>query len=127
MVVSSTNLKEIVRNLKFIFSRHGIPSVVITDNGPPFSSKELQVFMKEWDISLYTSSPYFPQSNGLVERTVSIVKNLFNKCLESKTDPYIALLQYRNTPQESGYSPAQLLMSRSLRTKLPVSDETLKP
>lgn len=127
MVVSSAKLKEVIRSLKSTFARHGIPSVVITDNGSPFNSKEFQVLMKEWDISHHTSSPYFPESNGLVERSVGIIKKLFNKSLEAKTDPYIALLQYRNTPQKSGYSPAQLLMSRSLRTKLPVSGDTLKP
>ena len=43
-------------------------------------------------------------------------------------DPYIALLQYRNTPvTEMKYSPAQLLMSRRLRDKLPCTSQTLQP
>lgn len=58
---------------------------------------------------------------------VGIVKSLFNKCRESNSDPYIALLQYRNTSQSTGNSPAQLLMSRSLRMKLPTSENLLKP
>ncbi|KAK9663736.1 hypothetical protein QE152_g41392, partial [Popillia japonica] len=36
--------------------------------------------------------------------------------------------RYRNTPiTELGLSPAQVLMSRSLRTKIPVCDRKLKP
>ena len=43
-------------------------------------------------------------------------------------DPYIALLDYCNTVISGmTFSPAQLLMSISLRTKLPTSDEKLKP
>ncbi|CAF4891510.1 unnamed protein product [Pieris macdunnoughi] len=107
--------------------KHGIPNILISDNGPPFNSKEFHNFALDWQIQHITSSPYLPQSNGLVERTIGTVKNILKKCLTDNTDPHLALLQYRNTPKESMYSPAQLLMSRSLRTKLPVLEQTLKP
>ena len=49
------------------------------------------------------------------ERTIQTIKNLLRKADDEGNDPYIALLEYRNTPitglQES---PAQLLMSRML-------------
>lgn len=127
VTVNSTNAAEVIKNLKSIFARHGIPSIIVSDNGPPFHSQEFKDFLYTWEISHHTSSPHFPRSNGLVERTVATVKALFNKCQESKSDPYIALLHYRNTPQASGYSPAQLLMSRQLRMKLPISEAALKP
>lgn len=117
----------VIVQLKSIFARHGIPSILISDNGPPMNSKAFQDFMNEWNIEHITSSPYQSRSNGLVERTVAIIKNMLKKCLSDNSDPYIALLQYRNTAKDSQFSPAQLLMSRSLRSKLPVLEKNLKP
>ena len=74
------------------------------------------------------SSPTYPQSNGQSEKSVGIVKSLMRKSHHEGHDPYIALLQYRNTPVTGmKYSPAQLLMSRRLRDKLPCTSQTLQP
>lgn len=40
---------------------------------------------------------------------------------------YLAILAYRTTPTEIGYSPAELLMSRKLRTTVPLLPELRKP
>ena len=48
--------------------------------------------------------------------------------LKKAKDPYIARLDYRNTPiEELGLSPAQPFLSRRLKTKLPVASTLLKP
>ena len=62
------------------------------------------------------------------ERAIQTIKNLLRKACEDGNDPYIALLEYRNTAV-SGLkeSPAQLLMSRMLKSKLPTSASLLKP
>ena len=56
------------------------------------------------------------------------VKNKLKKAHEQNQDPYLALLEYRNTPVVGmKYSPAQMLMSRRLRTKIPVATSLLSP
>ena len=50
------------------------------------------------------------------------------KALPKKGDePYLVLLAYRSTPLSNGYSPAELLMNRKLRTNVPSSREAQKP
>ena len=65
------------------------------------------------------SSARYPRNNGLAERMVQSVKNLLSKALNSQQDPYLAILENRNTPVDGFASPAQLLMSRSLRSMIP--------
>ena len=56
----------VITHLKSIFSRHGIPKEVISDNGPEFSSTSFSNFAKQWDFKHNPSSPRYPQSNGLI-------------------------------------------------------------
>ena len=121
--LSSTTSLDVVRHLKSIFARHGIPNTVVSDNGPQFSSSTFSDFSKSYGFNHTTSSPRYPQANGQAERAVRTVKELLSK----NEDPYLALLAYRDTPLENGYSPAQLLMGRSLRTTVPVHPEQLNP
>lgn len=99
----------------------------MSDNGPPFSSKEFSIFCENWGVEHLTSSPHLPRSNGLAERTVQTVKKMLYKCQDDSTDCYTALLQYRTTRKEDIPSPSELLMGRVLRTKLPCLSESLKP
>ena len=85
-------------------------------------------FCAEYGIKATTSSPTYPQSNGQSERCVQTVKNLLIKSLRSGEDANIALLNYRSTPISNAIpSPAQLLMSRNIRTLLPTPPRFLKP
>ena len=117
----------VILHLKSIMARHGIPEQLCTDN-MPFNSVEFLSFATAWNFTLVTSSPNYPQSNGQAERTVQTIKQLLTKAMLSGQDPYIALLEYRNTPVAGlPLSPAQMLMSRRLRSKLPVTAKHLKP
>ena len=46
----------------------------ISDNSPQFSAEEYKAFTKEWGIKHITSSPHYPQANGLAEKYVQVVK-----------------------------------------------------
>ena len=53
-----------------------------------------------------TSSPAYLQSNGNVEAAANSAKNVMRKSRKARTDPYLALLEYRNTPSQGlGTSP----------------------
>ena len=123
--LSATTSKTVINHLKSIFSRHGIPERLISDNGPQYSSGEFAEFSRLYGFDHVTSSPLFPQANGGggVERAVSTAKSLIGK----SDDPYLAMLSYRTTPLEHGYSPDELLMGRKLRTTLPTVKSEMKP
>ena len=122
--LSSTTSRSVITALKSMFSRHGIPDLLHSDNGPQFSSEELDQFAKSYDFLLSTSSPYYPQGNGLVERMVKTIKNLFKK----SDDRYLSLLIYRSTPLPwCGLSPTSLLMGRQPKSTLPQINTHLTP
>ena len=125
--LSSTTSTCVITHAKSIFSRHGIPKCVKSDNGPQYSSQEYAKFAKQWGFKHVTSSPHYPQSNGLAERTVQTVKNILRKADASGADPYLSILEYRNAPVDSIASPAQMLRSRRLRSTLPCVDAQMIP
>ena len=126
--LQSTDSKAVIKKLKMQFARHGIPCQVISDNGSQFTSRKFKQFMREWDFEHYTSSPHYPKSNGMAESAVKVMKSLLKKSKAAKQDPYLALLNHRNTPSASnGRSPAQRLLSRRTRTLLPCNDFLLQP
>lgn len=122
--MTSTTSSNVVKALKTIFSRHGIPAVFMSDNGPQYVSEEVKRFATSYGFRHITSSPYYPKSNGLAERTVKTVKSL----IRNTNDPYMALLSYRATALPwCGLSPAELLMGRKLRTDIPQVPSTFVP
>ena len=72
MVVPSTSA---IRHLRSVFATHGLPEILVSDNGTGFTSVEFQEFMKRNGIRHITSAPYHPATNGLAERTVQTFKN----------------------------------------------------
>ncbi|XP_077516529.1 uncharacterized protein LOC144126328 [Amblyomma americanum] len=123
VTLGTTAATAITAAVKSCFARFWIPNVVRTDNRPQFVSNDFTEFPRSYGFRHETSSPRYPQSNGEAERMVRTVKDL----LEKSSDPYLALLTYRDTPGVSGVSPAQLLMGRKLQTRLPGLPERLLP
>ena len=116
--LDQTSAAGVIRKMKAIFARHGIPLTVMTDNAQQFKAKCFQEFAQEYGFTHVTSSPTYPQSNGEAERAVRTMKDMWKK----SSDPFLALLAYRSTPLECGSSPAELLMGRQLRSRVPTSN-----
>jgi len=130
-LLKSTNTQSVIKALDKIFARHGLPDKLTSDNGPQFRSEEFREFLQRNAIQHRKTTPYWPQANGEVERmNRSILKAIRAANLEKKnwrSELQNFLLAYRTTPHATtGKSPAELLMNRKLRTKLPVVLETVK-
>ena len=106
-----------------MFARHGIPELVLSDNGPQYASEEFRRFAAEYGFTHVTSSPHYHRANGAAEKGVQTVKRMLMK----ESDPYLGLLAYRASPQLGLYSPAELLMGRKLRTTVVTHSDDLKP
>ena len=88
----STSSSAVINKTKSFFARHGIPEIVVSDNGPQFIAEEYKNFASSYGFYHDPSSPRYPQSNGFIERVIQTVKNTFAKAKLSKEDPYLALL-----------------------------------
>ena len=79
--------------------------------------------MQEYGVNHIRNSPHYPQSNGLAEKYVEIVKNLFHKAKEERKDMFKCLMIYCNTPLSRNLQfPMQILESRPARSDLPMSN-----
>ena len=112
-----------VGHMKSIFARHGVPDILVSDNATQYSSTHFAKFADRYAFSHETSSPMYPQANGEAERAVRTIKQLLSKA----EDPYEALMIYRATPLQCGFSPAEKLFGRKIKTRVPVADPALKP
>ncbi|XP_044756800.1 uncharacterized protein K02A2.6-like [Coccinella septempunctata] len=126
--VNDITSNTIVKHLKNIFGRLGIPQILMSDNGTQYTAFEFKKFAENWQFQHHTSSPHYPRSNGMVERSIQTIKNILKKCSESKTDLDLALLDYRNTPIDNDIlTPSELLFGRKTRTLMPVKKCSLQP
>ncbi|CAI6357006.1 unnamed protein product [Macrosiphum euphorbiae] len=108
--------ESVIEVLKIVFSRLGVPREIVADNNP-CGSQQFKDFSKKWQFTIILSSPNYPKSNGLAEKAVGIAKDMIKKATYENKDLKLFLLNYRNTPVAGlKYSPAQLMMSRELRT-----------
>ena len=86
--------------MKEQFSRHGLPDVLVTYNGPQCGRREYTKFSGEWKFKHVTSSPRHAKSNGKAESAVEVAKKIFKKAHRDNKDPWLTLLGQRNTPTQ---------------------------
>ncbi|OIR56751.1 MAG: uncharacterized protein A8A55_2499, partial [Amphiamblys sp. WSBS2006] len=98
-----------------IIRRFGIPDVLVSDNGKEFANVKIKALTSKHGIRHSMTSAYYPQANGLVERTNrTILKKLGCAIRDLEMDWDKALpqttLAYNSCPIRSmGYSPFELL------------------
>ena len=66
-VVTTPSSQQAIKILRNLFATHGLPEMVVSDNGSAFTSAEFQTFVKRNGIRHVRSAPYHPSSNGQAE------------------------------------------------------------
>ena len=111
-----------IKVLEEIFSRFGLPTTLVSDNGTSFTAKEFKEFCKSMEIEHVTTPVYHPRSNGLAEKFVDTFKRALQKNQDADTDEraiqrFLAI--YRVTPNpdnNTNASPMDLMFARKVRS-----------
>ena len=77
--LKSMSAQHVAEQFKSIFLEYGWPDMVVSDNGPCYTAELFMNLMSEYAVNHITSSPHYPQSNGLVEKFIQIVKTSSTK------------------------------------------------
>lgn len=100
--------------LKCVFSTHGLPQIVVSDNSPAFVSYEFSEFLQTKNVKHIKATPYHPSTNGLAKCAVTLklaLKSMPSGSIQEKLSRF--LFRYRITPHSTtGVPPAELLMGR---------------
>ena len=120
-IMQSLTTEKTIEKLQSIFSTHGVPKQIVTDNDTSFTSEKFKQFITRNGIKQTFSAPYHPSTNGLIERAVPTFKQDLREMSQGTVrERLIAFLfKYRITPHSTtGIPPAELLMGRRLRSRL---------
>ena len=125
----STDAVHVAEELVQMFTRVGVPQEILTDQGSNFTSQLLVELYHLLHIHPIRTSPYHPQTDGLVERFNQTLKSMLRKAATNegkdwdKLVPYL-LYAYREVPQAStGFSIFELLYGRDVRGPLNILKE----
>jgi len=127
-ITKDTTSKKVIDSLERMFTTHGLPKSLTSDNAAQFKSEEFKEFLKQNGIWHRLATPLYPAANGEVERqNRSLMKRIKIAKAESKDwkrEIRTSLFAYRTIPHSvTGVTPAELMFGRQLRTKLPEMDD----
>jgi transposase InsO family protein len=119
--------------IKEIICRYGPPSVLQSDNGKSFVNKLVDHVNEIFKITRRTSSPYHPQSQGLVERFNGTIKQMMRSYLKDPDEDWdehipMILNSYRTTPHTTTkFTPFYLMFGREQYTTSDIALDNIKP
>ena len=120
---SNTKSDKVIRELRILFRRFGLPKILVSDNGPQLISGEFEQFCTSNGINHVPIPSYHPASNGQAESVVGKFKRAMAKMASSNSDMELNisnwLLHYHNTPHSTtGVEPSILMLGRRVRSAL---------
>ncbi len=89
-----TNAGKTINILCKLLSAYGLPKELVSDNGPPFTSREFEEFVKNNGVRHILSPPYHPAINGQAERVVHTFKKAWERLCSVLVSPPITLGSY---------------------------------
>ncbi|MCO5595120.1 hypothetical protein L7F22_049158 [Adiantum nelumboides] len=121
---------------KFVYThiccRFGTSLEIVSDNGPGFRRGLLTEVCEELKISHRHSTPYYPQSNGLVEKANGIIAGIIRKMVESKPkrwDNFLdgAIWAYKTTYRDATqFTPFHLVYGQEALQPIELNIPTIK-
>ncbi len=119
----SITARSVAEGLWSIFSRTAIPEQLLSDQGAQFCGRVIKQLCDLLGVEKLRTSPYHPQTNGMVERMHGTLKGVLGKCIEDKVDWVgqvpLALYVLRQMPHaDSGFSPFDVVFGFRVRTPL---------
>ena len=120
-----------ITELDKVFKLFGYPRRLVTGRGQQFRSKEFQQYLRQNDIKLRKTTPYYPWANGEIERCNRCIKKV-NQCAHTENEDWrqklnIFLLLHRTSPhQTTSAAPTTLLFNRHVRNGIPQFLDTKK-
>ncbi|KAJ8407409.1 hypothetical protein AAFF_G00279830 [Aldrovandia affinis] len=123
-ILASTTTEKVIDSLESIFSRHGLPVTLKSDNGPQFKSELFREYCENNGITHLRTTAKWAQANGEVERqNAALMKRIriaHSEGLDWKRELRKYVTVYRSIDHATtGKSPAELLFNRKMRGKLP--------
>ena len=124
--LKSTKTENVAEALFDMFSRLGIPKVILSDNGRQLISDSMKETFKLLGIEQKLSAPLHPQSHGLVERCNQTIQKTLVKLAEENPSEWDTLLTptlfaLRQMPNAStGFPPFELMYGRKVRGPMDV-------
>lgn len=120
-LMPSTTTEAVIRVLRGLFATHGCPDVLVSDNGPQFTSGTFERYLLGLGIRHALTAPFHPSSNGQAERMVRSTKEALARLDRGDWHERVAeylFVQHITPHAATGRSPAELLMGRRLRSPL---------
>ncbi len=119
MPMRTASAQEAAQCFVQIIARTGIPLKVLSDRGTIFLSKLMENLCALMGIDTIHTSPYRPQSNGVVERLHGTLKPMLAKAVDNGIDWVdflpMALFAIRQVPnRDLGFSPHFLVYGREV-------------
>jgi hypothetical protein len=124
-IIPDLTAETTIRYFRQIFSRFGLPQILVTDRGTQFTSSLFQDFLQMNGVKHKMGAPYNPSTNGIAERLVYTIKQKLKtiQCASNEFEKYICniLMSYRiSVHPATGKSPSMLMFGRQMRSRLDI-------
>lgn len=86
MAAPIVNTQSVTRWLDDIFTEHGRPKRIITDNGPQFTSRDFKQWARDNNIDISYATPFHHQTNGMVERANRTIETMLRTTTTNQTE-----------------------------------------
>ena len=105
--------------LRQIFTTHGPPQILHTDNGGEFINKQVEALLSQYRVAYVHGKPRHPQTQGCIERANGTLKTIIEKWMQHNKSPdwvtgahKSALLLNNTRCLTTGKTPFELMFGR---------------